>query len=58
MQLGFMGLGRMGKNIVLRLLASGHKIAAYNRSPEPIKEVQKKGATAAYTIEDMFKALA
>ncbi len=58
MELGFMGLGRMGKNIVLRLLASGHKIAAYNRSPEPIKEVQKKGATAAYTIEDMFRQLA
>lgn len=57
MQLGFIGLGRMGGNMVKRLLQGGHQIVAYNRSPEPTQEVEKLGATATYSIEELVKKL-
>ncbi|MBM4254383.1 MAG: decarboxylating 6-phosphogluconate dehydrogenase [Deltaproteobacteria bacterium] len=57
MQLGFIGLGRMGGNMVRRLLQGGHQIIAYNRSPEPTREVEKLGATAAFSIEELVKKL-
>lgn len=57
MQLGFIGLGRMGGNMVKRLLQDGHKIVAYNRSPEPIREVEALGATATYSVEELVKKL-
>ena len=34
MQVGFIGLGRMGANMVRRLVRSGHEVTAYNRTPE------------------------
>ncbi len=42
MKLGFIGLGRMGKNMVLRQLEQGNEIVAWNRSPEPRKELLKE----------------
>ena len=57
MQLGFIGLGRMGGNMVKRLLQSGHQIVAYNRSPEPTQEVEKLGATATYSVEELVNKL-
>jgi 6-phosphogluconate dehydrogenase len=57
MQLGFIGLGRMGGNMVRRLLLGGHQIVAYNRSPEPTKEVEKLGATAAYSTKELVEKL-
>ncbi len=57
MQLGFIGLGRMGGNMVRRLLQGGHQIVAYNRSPEPTKEVEKLGATAAYSLQELIGKL-
>ena len=57
MQLGFIGLGRMGGNMVKRLLQGGHQIVAYNRSPEPTREVEALGATAAYSLEELVKKL-
>ena len=57
MQLGFIGLGRMGGNMVKRLLQGGHKIVAYNRSPGPTREVEALGATAAYSVEELVKKL-
>jgi 6-phosphogluconate dehydrogenase len=57
MQLGFIGLGRMGGNMVRRLLQDGHQIVAYNRSPEPTREVEKLGAIAAYSIEELVNKL-
>ena len=47
MELGFIGLGRMGKNMVFRLLDGKHRIVAWDRSPEPMREVEGKGATVA-----------
>ena len=43
MQIGMVGLGRMGMNMALRLLRGRHKVVAYNRTPEKVKEVVKKG---------------
>jgi 6-phosphogluconate dehydrogenase len=57
MQLGFIGLGRMGGNMVKRLLQGGHQIVAYNRSPGPTREVEALGATAAYSLEELVKKL-
>lgn len=42
MKIGFIGLGRMGKNIVLHLLEEGIQVVAWNRSPEPRKELEKE----------------
>ena len=57
MQLGFIGLGRMGGNMVKRLLQGGHQVVAYNRSPEPTREVEQLGATATYSLEELVKKL-
>jgi 6-phosphogluconate dehydrogenase len=57
MQLGFIGLGRMGGNMVKRLLQGGHQIIAYNRSPGPTREVEALGATAAFSLEELVKKL-
>lgn len=57
MEIGFMGLGRMGENMVRRLLRGGHKVVAWNRSRGKIDEVAKEGAVAAYTPADLVKNL-
>ena len=44
MRIGFIGLGRMGANMVRRLLRDGHEIVAYNRTPEKTKEIEGEGA--------------
>lgn len=57
MQLGFIGLGRMGKNMVLHLLEEGVEVVAWNRSLEPRVEVAKAGATAVETLEELVLRL-
>lgn len=57
MQLGYIGLGKMGKNMVLRLLEQKHQIVAWNRSPEPRAEVAQAGATVCETVAELVKAL-
>lgn len=57
MKIGFIGLGKMGFNMVQRLMNDGHEVVVWNRAPEPIKEVEKKGAIAATSIEDLVKKL-
>src|SRR5688572_7244375 len=47
MQIGFVGLGRMGANMVRRLIRDQHQIVAYNRTPEKTKEIAGEGADAA-----------
>ncbi|MBI2337769.1 NADP-dependent phosphogluconate dehydrogenase [Candidatus Daviesbacteria bacterium] len=44
MKIGYIGLGRMGKNMVLNLLEKGIEVVAYNRSPEPREELQKEAS--------------
>jgi 6-phosphogluconate dehydrogenase len=53
MQLGFVGLGRMGGNMVHRLARGGHDVVAFNRSPGPVQEAVKNGATGASSLQDM-----
>ena len=57
MQIGYFGLGKMGFNMVLRLLDRSYNVIACNRSPEPIKEVAKAGADTAFTCADIAKNL-
>jgi len=47
MRIGFIGLGRMGGNMVRRLLRDGHEIVAYNRSPEKTREIAMRIAKLA-----------
>jgi len=53
MRIGFIGLGRMGANMVRRLLRDGHEVVAYNRTPEKTREIAGEGAEAAFTIEEL-----
>jgi len=46
-KLGFIGIGLMGKPMTLRLLAAGHEVTVWNRSPEKLTEVLAKGARRA-----------
>jgi 6-phosphogluconate dehydrogenase len=58
MRIGFIGLGRMGGNMVRRLLRDGHGIVAYNRTPEKTKEIAGEGAEAASSIAELVEKLA
>ena len=49
MQLGMIGLGRMGANMVRRLQNNGHKCVVYDRSPDSVKQLAGEGATGAQT---------
>jgi 6-phosphogluconate dehydrogenase len=57
MQLGMIGLGRMGANLVRRVMRAGHQCVVYNRSPGPIQSLEAEGATGAYTLEDFVSHL-
>jgi 6-phosphogluconate dehydrogenase len=57
MDIGIYGLGRMGGNMVTRLLRGGHRVVAGNRSPGPVDEKKTEGAVPAYTVEEMVKQL-
>jgi 6-phosphogluconate dehydrogenase len=57
MRLGFVGLGRMGANMVRRLLRDGHEVVAYNRTPEKTNEIAGEGATAAFSIAELVDKL-
>ena len=57
MKLGFVGLGRMGGNMVRRLLADGHEIVAWARSAESVQEAVSEGAIGATSLEDVAARL-
>ncbi len=57
MRIGYIGLGKMGKNMVLRFLENGIEIVAWNRSEEPLKEVEAAGAVVAKDIKDLVEKL-
>jgi len=58
MQLGVIGLGRMGANIVRRLTRAGHACVVYDRDPAPGKALAAEGATPVESIAAMIGALA
>ena len=57
MRIGFIGLGRMGSNMVRRLLRDGHQVVAYNRSPDKTREIAGEGAEAAFSIAELVASL-
>ncbi len=57
MQIGFVGLGRMGMNMVTRLVRGGHQVVVWNRTQEKVKDAVKEGATGAATLEELVKKL-
>jgi 6-phosphogluconate dehydrogenase len=59
MQLGMVGLGRMGANMVKRLVANGHESVVFDMSPKVVEELAKeKGVTASTSLQDMVSKLA
>jgi len=57
MQLGMIGLGRMGSNMVRRLLKGGHESVVFNRSPKPVAELAKEGAIGTTSLAEFAKRL-
>ena len=57
MQLGMIGLGRMGANMVRRLMRSGHGCVVYDRSAEAVAMLVKEGATGAGSLGEFVKKL-
>ncbi|MDB5445095.1 MAG: gnd [Phenylobacterium sp.] len=57
MQLGVIGLGRMGANIVRRLMRDGHECVVWNRSSAPAKALADEGATPAADVADLVAKL-
>src|SRR5204863_281951 len=56
-QLGMVGLGRMGANIVRRLMRDGHDCVVYDVNADPIKELAGEGATGASSLKEMAEKL-
>jgi 6-phosphogluconate dehydrogenase len=57
MQLGFVGLGKMGSNMVTRLLRDGHQVVAFDRSPDAVGRAREAGAAGADGIEALVAGL-
>jgi 6-phosphogluconate dehydrogenase len=57
MELGFVGLGRMGFNMVQRLQEQGHNVVAYNRNQAKVEEIKKHGARGATSLQDLVNQL-
>jgi 6-phosphogluconate dehydrogenase len=56
-QLGMVGLGRMGANLVRRLMRDGHDCVVYDVNPDPIKELAGEGATGASSLAELAEKL-
>src|ERR671924_1625242 len=57
MELGMIGLGRMGANMTERLVMGGHRVISFDRSPEAIQRVVDIGAVGAHSLADFVKQL-
>src|SRR5882672_3853356 len=53
MRIGFVGLGKMGGNMVRRLLRSGHQVTAYGRNPEALEFASSLGAEPAASLQEL-----
>ena len=58
MQLGMIGLGRMGANLTRRLMRDGHEMVVWNRDPAPTATLAGEGAVGAETPADLVAKLA
>ncbi len=57
MEIGFIGLGRMGANMVRRLLKGGHRVVAWNRTAAKTQEIVTEGAEGAYSLQELVEKL-
>jgi len=57
MEIGLIGLGRMGYNLALNMRDKGHSVVAYNKTIDRIKEAEKEGIIGAYSIEELVNKL-
>ena len=58
MELGMIGLGRMGGNMAQRLLQGGHNVVAYDPRPEAVQALAQEGASGAASLQDLVSGLA
>jgi 6-phosphogluconate dehydrogenase len=56
-QLGMIGLGRMGANMVRRLIKDGHECVVFDQSPQAVKDLTKENAVGATSLADLVKRL-
>ena len=57
MQIGMVGLGRMGGNMARRLMRGGHEVVAYAADPAAVKQISSEGATGVSTLDDLVARL-
>jgi 6-phosphogluconate dehydrogenase len=57
MELGIVGLGRMGANMARRLMRDGHKIVAYDVNPDAVSQLEGEGAEGASSLEELASKL-
>lgn len=57
MELGIIGLGRMGANMSKRLVLGGHRVIGYDRSAQAIQRIVEHGAVGAHSLADFIKRL-
>ena len=57
MQLGMVGLGRMGANMVRRLMRAEIHCVGYNKSPEPVRELEAEGMVGTYDLDELVSRL-
>ncbi len=57
MKIGFIGLGKMGLNMIQRLINNGHEVIAYARTPESVARAVDKGAAGADSLHDLVNKL-
>jgi 6-phosphogluconate dehydrogenase len=57
MKIGMIGLGRMGGNMVKRLLKDGHQVVVYDRTAKHVQDLVKEGAIGAQSMEDLVDKL-
>jgi 6-phosphogluconate dehydrogenase len=58
MELGFIGLGKMGLNMVMRLQQGGHRVVAYDRNAEVVQQAQAKGCVGVSSMNELVAKLA
>jgi len=56
-EIGFIGLGKMGKNLALRLLERNWLVYGYNRTPEITKNLENEGLKGVYSLKDLIKKI-
>ena len=57
MHIGFIGLGKMGFNLVLNLLRHNHTVVGYDINETLVNEIKAEGAQGVHTLDDLYKAL-